>query len=156
MQAQNWRDCTISRGSSHPRDWTRVSCIAGRFFTVWVTREAPYTYMRAKLLRLCPTPCDPMDWDLQPAWLLCPWDSPGKNTGVGCHALCQGIFPTQGSNLCLSPLLHWQVGTLPLAPPGKPPYTYIGWPKHSLGFFYNILYMCVCVYIYTCVYIHNI
>ena len=27
--------------------------------------------------------------------LLCPWDSPGKNTGVGCHALLQGIFPTQ-------------------------------------------------------------
>ena len=35
---------------------------------------------------------------LQPAWLLCPWDSPGKNTGVGCHALLQGIFPTWGSN----------------------------------------------------------
>ena len=29
--------------------------------------------------------------------LLCPWDSPGKNTGVGCHAVLQGIFPTQGS-----------------------------------------------------------
>ena len=29
------------------------------------------------------------------------WDSAGKNTGVGCHALPQGIFPTQGSNLCL-------------------------------------------------------
>ena len=28
--------------------------------------------------------------------LLCPWGSPGKNTGVGCHALFQGIFPTQG------------------------------------------------------------
>ena len=33
--------------------------------------------------------------------LLCPWDFPGKNTGVGCHCLLQGIFPTQGSNLCL-------------------------------------------------------
>ena len=30
-----------------------------------------------------------------------PWDSPGKNTGVGCCALLQGIFPAQGSNLCL-------------------------------------------------------
>ena len=29
-------------------------------------------------------------------WLLCPWDSPGKNTGVGCHSLLQGILPTQG------------------------------------------------------------
>ena len=38
--------------------------------------------------------------------LLCPWDSPGKNTGVGCHALLQGIFPTQGSNLRLLWLLH--------------------------------------------------
>ena len=44
-------------------------------------------------------------------------DSPGKNTGVGCHALFQGIFPNQGSNLCLLCLLHWQAGSLPLAPP---------------------------------------
>ena len=35
---------------------------------------------------------------LWPAGLLCPWDSPGKNTGVGCHSLLQRIFPTQGSN----------------------------------------------------------
>ena len=34
--------------------------------------------------------------DCSPLWLLCPWDSPGKNTGVDCHALLQGIFPTQG------------------------------------------------------------
>ena len=36
-----------------------------------------------------------------PTRLLCLWDSPGKNTGVGCLALLQGIFPTQGSNLGL-------------------------------------------------------
>ena len=41
--------------------------------------------------------------ELQPARFLCPWDSPGKNTGVGFHALLQGIFLTQGSNLCLLP-----------------------------------------------------
>ena len=35
---------------------------------------------------------------LHPARLLCPWDSPGKNTGEGCHALLQGIFPTQVLN----------------------------------------------------------
>ena len=35
---------------------------------------------------------------LQPAGLLCPWDSPGRNTGVGSHSLLQRIFPTQGSN----------------------------------------------------------
>ena len=38
-----------------------------------------------------------------PTSLLCPWDSPGKNTGVGCHFLLQRIFPTQGSK---SGLLH--------------------------------------------------
>ena len=49
----------------------------------------------------------------QPTRLLCPWNSPGKNTGMGCHALLQGIFPTQGLNLCLSCLLFWQEGSLP-------------------------------------------
>ena len=52
--------------------------------------------------------------------LHCPWDSPGKNIGVGCHALFQGIFPIQGLNLCLLCLLHWQAGSLSLGPPGKP------------------------------------
>ena len=37
-------------------------------------------------------------YELSPARLLCPWDSPGKNAGVGCHALLQGIFPAQGWN----------------------------------------------------------
>ena len=36
--------------------------------------------------------------ELQPSRLLCPWDCPGKNTGVGCYFLLQRIFPTQGSN----------------------------------------------------------
>ena len=35
-------------------------------------------------------------YGLQPARLLCPWDSPGKNTGVGCHVLLQRTFPTEG------------------------------------------------------------
>ena len=46
---------------------------------------------------------------LYPARLLCLWDSPGKNTGVGCHALLQRIFPTQESIQRLLSLLHWQV-----------------------------------------------
>ena len=45
------------------------------------------------LIQLCLTLCDPMD-----CRFLCPWDSPGKNTGVGCFALLQGIFLTQASN----------------------------------------------------------
>ena len=51
---------------------------------------------------------------LQPTRLLCPWDSPGKNTAVGCHFLLQGIFPTQRCNPRLFYLLHWQVGSFPL------------------------------------------
>ena len=58
-------------------------------------------------------------YGLWPARILCPWVSPGKNTGMGCHALLQGIFPTQESNPHLLRLLHWQAGSLPLAPPGK-------------------------------------
>ena len=42
-----------------------------------------------------------------------------KNTGEGCHALLQGILLTQGLNTRLLCLLHWQVGSLALAPPGK-------------------------------------
>ena len=53
---------------------------------------------------------------LYPARFFCPWDFPGKNTGVGCHFLLQRIFPTQGSNPCLLCLLHWQVDSLPLVP----------------------------------------
>ena len=54
---------------------------------------------------------------LKPARLLCPWDSPGRNTRMGCHFLLQGIFPTQKSNSCH---LHWQVGSLPLSHLGRP------------------------------------
>ena len=58
--------------------------------------------VHAKSLQSCPTLCNPMD----PTRLLYPWDSPGKNTGTGCHALHQGIFPTQGSNPNLLQFLH--------------------------------------------------
>ena len=51
------------------------------------------------------------------ARLPCPWDSPGKNTGVGCHGLLQGILLTQGSNLHLLCLLHWQAGSLQIGLP---------------------------------------
>ena len=47
---------------------------------------------------------------------LCPWDFPGKNTGVGCHYLFQGIFLTQGLNLSFLHFLHWQTESLPRKP----------------------------------------
>ena len=54
-------------------------------------------YARAKIIaQSCPTLCDPME--CSPLKLLCPWDSPGNNTGVGSHSFLQGIFLTQESN----------------------------------------------------------
>ena len=62
---------------------------------------------------------------------LCPWDSPGKNTGVGSHSVLQGIFLTQGSNSgllhCSQILYHlshqgsWIMGgkSIPISPPPK-------------------------------------
>ena len=62
-----------------------------------------YLSMKVKVKQLvarsCPTLCNPMY--CSPPRLLCPWGSSGKNTGVGCHALLQGIFQTQESNLGL-------------------------------------------------------
>ena len=57
---------------------------------------------------------------LYPTRLLRPWDFPGENTGVGCHFLLQGIFPTQGSNPVspVSPALAVRFFTP--EPPGKP------------------------------------
>ena len=98
--------------------------------------------VHTKLLQSCPTLCDPMDcptlWHpMEPARFLCPWDSPGNNSGVGCHALLQGIFPTeiQGWNSCLLSLLHWQVGSSPLAPPEKP----ISWNKYQIIWHFSLL-----------------
>ena len=51
------------------------------------------------------------------ALLLCPWDFPAKNTGVGCHFLLQGIFLTRGSKPT-SPA--WQADSLPLSHQGSP------------------------------------
>ena len=57
-----------------------------------------------------PTICN--QWAVACTKLLCPWNSPGKNTGVGCQFLLQGIFTTQGSSP--SPL-HCQADSLPLS-----------------------------------------
>ena len=56
---------------------------------------------------------------LQSTRLLCLWNFPGTNTGVGCHFLFQGIFLNQGWNPHLLHLLHWQVDALLLAVVGS-------------------------------------
>ena len=72
---------------------------------------------------------------LQPTRLLCPWNFSCKNTGVGCHFLFQGIFPTQGLNTHLLSLLQWQVNSLPL---GR-----LGSPKQPLLQFSSVAQLCL-------------
>ena len=83
------------------------------FSPVWATIkricELPFACPRAKSLQLCPTCCNPRD-----RRLLCPWDSPGKNTGVGCHFLLQGTFLPQVSGLSHLCLPHGQADPWPL------------------------------------------
>ena len=55
---------------------------------------------------------------MEPARLLCPWDFAGKDTGVGCHALLQGVFPGPGMDPA-SQVSSTAGGSLPLALPGK-------------------------------------
>ena len=62
--------------------------------------------MRTQSLQSCLTLCDSMNCDLPGSSVH--GDSPGKNTGVDCHSLLQGIFPVQGSNPCFLRLLHWR------------------------------------------------
>ena len=71
-------------------------------------------YIHPKSLQSSLTYLQP--YGLQPPRLLCPWNFLGKNTGVGCHFLLQGIFLSQGWNPCL---LHWQVDSFTPEPPGK-------------------------------------
>ena len=76
------------------------------------------TIMCVPRYQSCLTLCDPMDCS-QPG-------SPvhgilrANSSGVGCHVFLQGISLIQGSHLHLLCLLHWQAGSLPLAPPEKP------------------------------------
>ena len=92
---QEWVAYLSSQGSSRPRNQTGVSCIAGRFFTSWATREVIRLSVSVGRL-VVPNSLQPNG--LQPTRFLCPWDFPVKDTGVGCHFLLQGVFPTQGSN----------------------------------------------------------
>ena len=80
-------------------------------FGVWHDKH------NSSLKRICSVMSDSLrPHGLQPTRILRPWDFPGKNTGVGCHFLLQGIFPTQGSNPGLP---HCSQTLLPSEPPGK-------------------------------------
>ena len=80
-----FRVCPIY--SSYPDSWTRhhfsIVCVCVCVCVCVLRCSVMSDFLRAH--------------GLYPTRLLCPWDSPGANAGVGCHFLLQGIFPTQGS-----------------------------------------------------------
>ena len=103
-------------------DWTTTATLKSKTANLSLIFLQPFLILCLGVL-CCPllclvaqlysTPCDPMGCSLPGSSVH--GDSPGKNTGAGCHALLQGIFPAQGSN----PGLEWQVDSLPPEPPGK-------------------------------------
>ena len=78
----------------------------------------PHSLCACLVAQLCPTLCDPMD--SSPPGSFSPWDSPGKNTGGGCHFLPQRIFLTQGLRLHFLCLLHCSWILYPLSCQGSP------------------------------------
>ena len=96
------------------RGWTSISAPTTHTAQSSRISVATATHMCVHT-QLCPALCDHVDWS-QP-------DSsvdgifPGKNTGISCHFLLQGIFLIQGSNPCL---LRWQAVSLPLNHLGSP------------------------------------
>ena len=108
-------------------DWSDLACIhvyvcvSKACYLVWRTSLNPTVSSRLPLSPLLQADCAKLLF-VTPltiaARLLCPWHSPGKNTGGSCHDLLQWIFLTQGLNPSLLCLLLWWVGSLPLAPPG--------------------------------------
>ena len=112
-----WIAISFSRASSRPRNQTQVSRIAGRFFTVWATRESYYTYKvkESEVAQSCPTLCGACTRRLHP------WDFLDKSTGMGCHFLLQGIFPTRRLN---PGLLHCRQTLYCLTQQGSRYYTY--------------------------------
>ena len=106
-----WVATPFSRGSSQFRDQTLVSCTAGDSLSSESSRKPHSFIFQAFIMHLIYTR------------LFCPWDSPGKNTGVGCHFLLQGIFLTHGLNPPLLCHLHWQASSLQLCCLGSPQFS---------------------------------
>ena len=89
---QEWVPIPFSRESSRPRDWTQVSYITGRFFTIRIDhykckQVGKYVQVKAShSVQLLATP--------SPTRLFCPWNSPGKNTLVGSFpSLAESSWP---------------------------------------------------------------
>ena len=127
-------DCNLPGSSVHGDSSgknTRVGCHAllQRIFPTQGSNPGDkYSVQIRSVAQLHLTLCSSMDFSSPGSSVH--GDSSGKNTGVGCHALLQGIFPTQESN----PGLLLQADSLPSEPPQKPKNTGVG----SLSLFQGI------------------
>ena len=79
-----WVAISSSRGSSPPRDQTHISCIGRQILYCWANWEALCCAVFCLVAQSCLTLCNPMD--CSPPGSSVHGNSPGKNTGVGCHA----------------------------------------------------------------------
>ena len=90
---------TLSNRLLNPLGWFWICSFLLTSLNCYATWLFIFEVQWSEIAQLCPTLCDPIDCSLPGS--SCPWDFPGKNTGVGCHFLLQEIFPTPGLNLGL-------------------------------------------------------
>ena len=125
-----WVAISFSRGSSQPRARFTSLSLAEGFFTIELPGKPQINI--SDFLR---------PHGLQPSRLLCPWDSSGKNTREGCHALLQGIFLTQESNPhflpCRQIFYLWATGGTPLEIKGLQFYTHERHQENSTKFWFS-------------------
>ena len=94
-----FQECKIIRSVADSQDVKKWLILS-----MWVIKKNFFSAAAAKSLQSCPT-VRPHRW--QPTRLRCPWDSPGKNTGVGCHFLLQCMKVKSESEVAqLCPTLH--------------------------------------------------
>ena len=108
----NWTIISLTQITSFLSNWCLIYSLSPKYYIVLPLLISPaqitFLCLCAHLLHSCLTL---QSHRLYLARLLCPWDFPGRNTRVGCHAVLQGIVPTQGLNPSLLHfrwiLCHW-------------------------------------------------
>ena len=129
--------------------WLLVGILWGNFLFILVPLWNKSRCVHAQSLQSCLTLCNPVDCSSPGSSVH--GDSPGKNTGVGCHAILQGIFPTQRSDPDLLWLLNRRQSLLSLDfcwATGKPKRrylkasNYLWWVSHCLPWRVRSDYIC--------------
>ena len=116
------------KGETRREIWNRPSPLPFEGAQPYGHPDQTFDLQPQKMIKFCCSMCTELlqpcpalqHCGLQPTRLLGLWDPPGENTGVGCHAFLQGIFPTRGSNPSLLHLRYWQAGPLSLVRLGSP------------------------------------